>query len=200
MATLGMTPKDEARADLAFIHASLPGMRLPKMLLWWAIDGDTAAIRHIIQGREDGMRKGGDSAETAMLRGDATAASVYMALARRDTVMAARLYLATTDTLADCWGEHRTALVPVLIASGHLKEAEARLERRWPGTSGCSCGVDDVMWTMYRARIFEKAGRKREAIQNYAFALAAWKNADAELQPVVREAELALVRLRNERS
>ena len=52
------------------------------------------------------------------------------------------------------------------------------------------------MWTMERARVFERLGRHAEAAANYAFVADAWRTADAELQPWVREAHDAMARLR----
>ena len=49
---------------------------------------------------------------------------------------------------------------------------------------------------MERARVFERLGRRDEAATNYAFVADAWRTADAELQPWVREAHDALARLR----
>jgi hypothetical protein len=33
----------------------------------------------------------------------------------------------------------------------------------------CSIGFDDVIWTIARARVFERLGRREEAAANYAF-------------------------------
>ena len=85
------------------------------------------------------------------------------------------------------------------MAAGRYRDAAARLERRWPGTSVCSNGVDDILWTMERARVKEKLGQPDEAATNYAFVAAAWRTADPELQPYVREATAALKRLKQRR-
>ena len=83
----------------------------------------------------------------------------------------------------------------LLVATGRYDEAASRLERRWPGTSECSNGVSDVMWTMERARVFERVGRREEAAANYAFVADAWRTADPELQGIVHESKEALTRL-----
>jgi hypothetical protein len=46
-----------------------------------------------------------------------------------------------------------------------------------------------------RARVFERLGRKNEAVDAYAYVSAAWNRADASLQPVVKEARDGLARL-----
>jgi hypothetical protein len=131
-----------------------------------------------------------------MLRASVASGRAYLALARRDTASALRQLLTTPDTLHECWYDTRLTLVQLLIATGRSREAAGRLERRWPGTSACSNGIDDVMWTMERARVFERFGRHAEAAANYAFVADAWRTADAELQPWVREAHDAMARLR----
>jgi hypothetical protein len=47
--------------------------------------------------------------------------------------------------------------------------------------------------------VFERLGRKPEAVDAYAYVSAAWNRADPSLQPVVREAREALSRLSPER-
>ena len=50
-----------------------------------------------------------------------------------------------------------------------------------------------------RARVFDRLGRKPEAVDAYAYVSAAWNRADPSLQPVVKEARAALSRLSPER-
>ena len=49
---------------------------------------------------------------------------------------------------------------------------------------------------MQRGRVFERLGRDREAIENYEFVAAAWRTADPELQPYVRESREAIARIK----
>ena len=97
-----------------------------------------------------------------------------------------------SDTLHECWYDNRLTLVQLLIAKHRFKDASTRLERRWPGTSGCGNGFDDVLWTLARARVATQLGRTDEAVASYAVVAAAWRTADPELQPFVREARKAL--------
>src|SRR5262249_49893410 len=94
------------------------------------------------------------------------------------------------------WSLNRTAIVRLLIARGRYREAADRLERRWPGTSECSDGMDDVEWTLERARMFERFGERQRAIADYEFVANVWRTADPELQPYVRAARGAAARLR----
>src|SRR5262249_29357242 len=120
----------------------------------------------------------------------------YLSLAKRDTVAALNQLMTTSDTLHSCWYQNRTAIVRLLIAKGRYRDAADRLERRWPGTSECSDGIDDVEWTLERGRVLERFGERERAIAAYRFVTEVWRNADPELQPFVREARNGLVRLR----
>ena len=133
-----------------------------------------------------------------MLRASASAGHAYLALARQDTAAAIKYLMTTTDTLHTCWYENRVALAQLLVATRRYAEANERLARRWPGTTSCYNGVDDIIWTMERARVFDKLGRSADAIENYEFVAAAWRTADPELQPWVQEARLAAKRLRGQ--
>jgi hypothetical protein len=117
-------------------------------------------------------------------------------LARGDSATALRVLASTKDTLSECWSDNRVTIVRLLVAAGRYRDAASRLERRWPGTTSCSNGVDDVLWTMERARVLDRLGQRDAAAANYAFVTAAWRTADPELQPYVREASAALRRLR----
>jgi serine/threonine-protein kinase len=193
LARFGMVPADTIRAEFKAILALSPRSKNVRLYRWWATDGDTAAIQTYV--RDFGASKLGSATGRAMLRASIASGRAYLALARRDTASALRQLLTTPDTLHECWYDNRVTLVQLLIATGRLREAAARLERRWPGTSACSNGVDDVVWTMERARVFERVGRHAEAAANYAFVADAWRTADAELQPWVREAHDAMARL-----
>jgi TolB-like protein len=195
MARVGIVPADTARAEFNRILALARRTQQTKLFGWWSADGDTAAIQtYLAQFRQAAPVLRSPSG-AAMLRASTAAGEAHLALARRDTASAVRLLLTTPDTLHECWYDNRIALVRLLVATGQYLEASTRLARRWPGTSACSNGFDDVLWTMERARVFERFARHREAIANYAFVADAWRTADPELQPIVREARIALGRL-----
>jgi serine/threonine-protein kinase len=197
LARFNMLPVDSARAEFKQLLELAPKIRITKLYGWWAADGDTAAIRTYM----DGFWALGDRIRTpsvdAMVRASIVAGRAHLALAKRDSVEALRVLTATRDTLQDCWYENRVVLVRLLAAAGRYREAANHLERRWPGTTSCSNGVDDIIWTMERARVFDRLGRRDEAIASYEFVAAAWRTADPELQPYVREAREAAKRLRD---
>ena len=198
MARLSMLPVDSSRAEFHRILELAPKVRMTQLYGWWAMDGDTAAIRTYI----DGFWAAGARIRTpsvdAMFRANIVAGRGYLALARRDSAAALRVLVATRDTLHECWSENRLTIVRLLVAAGRYREAAQRLERRWPGTTACSNAVDDILWTMERARVFNRLGRRDEAATSYQFVIDAWRTADPELQPYVREATAALKRLRQD--
>jgi hypothetical protein len=51
---------------------------------------------------------------------------------------------------------------------------------------------------LLRARAGERLGQRDRAIRSYAWVAGMWRNADAELQPYVREARDGLARLTGE--
>jgi hypothetical protein len=172
-----------------------PQVTLTRLFAWWATDGDTTALQKQLA-EPDVPRAARRSRQVdAAMRATIATGQAYLALARRDTADALRLFLASGDSVQECRSENRVAVVQLLTASGRHDDAGARLRRRWPGTTACSNGADDVVWTMERARTFDRLGRREEAVASYDFVVRAWRNADAELQPSVREASAAIARL-----
>ena len=197
LAQLGIMPADSARAEFKEVLARFPRTTMVRLYRWWAQEGDTTPIQmYQSYFTRTVAARIHDPSGVAMYRASIASSQAFLALARRDTTSAIRLLLMTTDTLHDCWYQSRTTLVRLLIAEGRYHDAARRLERRWPGTSECSDGLDDVEWTLERARVFERLGRRGDAAANYAFVADVWRTADPELQPFVREARAAMERLR----
>jgi hypothetical protein len=190
-----MIPPESSRAEFKRILALAPRTLMTKLYGWWATDGDTAAIRRYVDLFTSRQYKLRTVSGEAMLRASVAGGHAYLALAQRDTATALRRLLATRDTLHECWYENRVTLVQLLVASGRYREAGERLERRWPGTTACSNGFEDVLWTMQRARVADRLGHRARAKADYAFVVEAWRTADAELQPYVRESRMAIARL-----
>jgi serine/threonine-protein kinase len=195
MARYGMVPADSARAEFRRILSLSPRTKVIKLYGWWATDGDTIPIQTYITQFGKAAEKLHAPSAAAMLRASVASGRAYLALAKRDTATALALFLTTPDTLHECRSDDRLTTVRLLMAKRRFTEAAARLERRWPGTSGCSNGLDDVAWTLERARAFEHVGRQAEAVASYAFVAEAWRTADDELQPYVRESREAMMRL-----
>jgi serine/threonine-protein kinase len=169
---------------------------MTKLYGWWATDGDTASIQTYIDGFNRAAVNLHSLSSASMLRASVASGRGYLALAKHDTVAALRQFTTTPDTLHECWYDVRVTTVQLLVATHRNWEAGQRLARRWPGTSQCSNGFEDILWTLQRGRVFERLGRDREAIENYEFVAAAWRTADAELQPYVRESRDAIARIK----
>ena len=195
LARAGMVPAETSRVEFDRIFALAPKTTMTKLYGWWAMEGDTAAIQSYLQIFTAAQRRLRTPSGVAMLRANLAAGRAYLALAEGDTVSAVSRLLVTADTLHECWYENRLTLVQLLVAESRYREAARRVERRWPGTTECSNGYDDVIWTMERARVFDHLGRRDQAMANYAFVADAWRTADPELQPYVREARSAIARL-----
>jgi serine/threonine-protein kinase len=196
MARVGMVPADTARAEFQRVLSLAPRTKMTKLYGWWATDGDTASIRTYIDGFNRAAVNLHSLSSASMLRASVAAGRGYLALAKRDTVAALRQFTTTSDTLHECWYDVRVTTVQLLVATGRNWEAGQRLARRWPGTSQCSNGFEDILWTLQRGRVFERLGRDREAMENYEFVAAAWRTADDELQPYVRESNDAIARIK----
>jgi hypothetical protein len=197
LARFGMVPVDSARETFDRIFALAPKTTLIRLYPWWVDQGDTAAIRTYIDVFANRVAtQNFDTVSISTNRAALASGRAYLALARRDTALAVELLLTSADTLHPCQYQTRETLVDLLIATGHLRGAAQRLQRRWPGTSQCSDGIDDVLWTLKRARVADRLGKHESAAADYELVATAWRTADSELQPYVREARAALARLR----
>jgi hypothetical protein len=191
----GMVPAETSRAEFKRVLALAPRTTMTKLYGWWASDGDTSAIQTYLNDFAAAQRRPLTRSTDALLKANIASGRAYLALARGDTVSAVSQLLVTADTLHECWYDFRLGLVQLLVAEGRYREAGQRVGRRWPGTTSCSNGFDDVLWTLARARIFDRLGRRDQALESYAFVADAWRTADAELQPYVRESRAATARL-----
>jgi len=163
---------------------------------WWAARRDTVSLRSL-QRRMDQIvqaSKGRFRVERHALY-SAALAHAYLALARGDTAAALAGFLALPDsvcTFPSCILDRLTT-VHLLLAAGRLNDAVAAMDRPLPGAFYWSSG--DGLWHLERARVAERVGRRADAVREYAYVADAWRSADEELQPYVREARAALQRL-----
>jgi hypothetical protein len=108
-------------------------------------------------------------------------------------VRALRLFQAIPDTL--CMGNvcyyGKVTEARLLIALGQARQAGAVLDH-WVWSGG---GPLLVLGVLERARIAEGLGERQKAMDSYQFVVDAWRHADPELEPYVREARAGLERL-----
>ena len=123
----------------------------------------------------------------------------YLALARRDTTEALRLFAVRPDTAA-YGGTIIDDLVyaQLLTTRKRFKEAAALLDRPLVGFNPAPSPVE-ILRQLQRGRVYEALGDKDRAADGYGFVIRAWRNPDPELQTYVSEARTALVRLAGEK-
>jgi serine/threonine-protein kinase len=205
LSVLGVIP--ESLAARTFGHAFDPGKAWPmpqygnarqlRGLPWWLARGDTAAIARF------GLRAAQEARSQTSARGKLrsryfqAAAAAYLALARRDSGRALRLFQAIPDTLCfEHWDCHYGKLTEarLLHALGQPRQAEAILDR-WIWKDHSEFFVFGVL---ERGRIAEELGERQKAIDAYQYVADVWRRADAQLQPFVVEARNGIARLTRE--
>jgi len=182
LAEFGAVPKDTVEA---VFRLWVTGTEFPLVVFslpWWGAQGDTALIPAVIQRARSNPNAG--AADHA-----ASLGSMYLALARLDTVGALRILprlppLAETTQL---WAK-------LLEAQGKDSAAEAVLD--WHDSGGPLY----VLQRLEQAKIAERRTDRDEALRSYQFVVDMWRRADPELQPYVSEARAALARLSGEES
>jgi serine/threonine-protein kinase len=194
LAILGAVPAETAAAEFARWKAGggpYPG----NALWWWVARSDTGALQDVAR-RSDSLAR-----SRAPARGPGfwtywgAWARASHALARHDTLDAVRRFDALPDSLCQlCWWA-RLPKAQLLAGRGREREALALLEVFIAPVFR----AEDVLYKLEAARIHERLGQREQAVAQYRFVAAAWRNADPELQPYVDEAKAALRRLSAER-
>jgi eukaryotic-like serine/threonine-protein kinase len=165
-------------------------------LRWWAERGDTADIHAFLAARTtDAPFDPKKDARPPTY--DTAVARAYLYLAQHDTAAAMRRFAVLPDTL--CGGRCELDTVTwgdLLTTHGRAAEADSLLQRQaitpfWDFGS--------LLRTFALARAAERAGDRKTAIDAYARIEDTWARADPELQPAVKEARAALIRLSSDK-
>ena len=85
----------------------------------------------------------------------------------------------------------------LLTSHGRAAEADTLLQR--PSETPYIGAFAELLRTLALARAAERAGDKRNAVDAYARIEDFWSHGDPELQPVVKEARAALIRLSSDK-
>lgn len=187
VALAGAIPPDSADRLMRAVVQHPPGANsLVSTLAWWAERRDTAAFEFAARQL---ARMSGDPLATRGM----TLVPGLRALAHADTARAVAT-LAVPDSACSglCTIAH-FQLGRVLAVQHRDSAAAAWLERYPLTTSGLR-----VLWRLELARVLERLGRRREAVDAYAFVADAWQGGDPEVQPIVQEARRGLQRLRSD--
>ena len=155
---------------------------------WWAQQRDTVSLREMA--RRVSVAPG-NAAEARTGVYSAAVAGAYLALARGDTAESLRRFAALPDSLCELCSVPRFVYARLLASTGRQREAAAILAER----STLLPSAIDVLWALERARVAERLGDTATARRSYAVVASAWRDADADLAPVVDEARTALKRL-----
>jgi tetratricopeptide (TPR) repeat protein len=205
LALLGAVPDSAARATFAraldrdapwSIGFDAPPRHL-RGLTWWLAHGDTVSLSRMAERAGQIARRQGPAGEARRAMLVSAVAAAYLALARGDSIGAARRLTATPDTLCRNWdsgicAEARLTLARVHAARGEHRRAADLLDAlRWE-----LGGSTLVLATLERGRLAEQLGERERAVESYGFVTAAWRRADPVLQPYVTEARRGLERLR----
>ncbi len=194
LAVLGAIPAETAAVEFATWRPGagpFPG----SVVWWWTARGDTSALRDLARRSDSLARSHAPLFGRGYWRyfGEWTRAS--LSLARHDTLDAMRRFDALPDSMCPLCFQSRLPRAQVLAARGRNREAVALLETFTPPV----LLVEEVLFKLEAGRIYERLGQREQAIAKYRFVVAAWRNADPELQPYVDEAKTALRRLSAER-
>jgi TolB-like protein len=156
---------------------------------WWAQRRDTVSLREMQRRSSAAAPRNAAEALTAQYTG--ALAGAYLALARGDTAESLRRFAALPDTLCELCAVPRFVHARLLAATGRPREAAVILADR----PTLLPSAIDVLWALERARVAERLGDRATARRSYAVVVGAWRDADADLAPVVDEARTALKRL-----
>jgi serine/threonine-protein kinase len=192
-AVLGAIPVD--LADATFKRALSDTVPPPAAAYhWWSSRRDTASLRLSVTRAESAARS--EPARWPRAAYLAGSASAYLTLAKGDTNAAIRQFLALPATCPSCYLD-RLTLARLLVDRGRDQEA-------WPVLRGEHISKTlapfptTILWTLLRARVAERTGKRELAIQSYSWVAGMWRDADPELQPYVTEAREGLARLSGE--
>jgi hypothetical protein len=203
LSLLGAIP--ESLAANTFAHAFDPGNPWPvphynfiearqlRGLPWWLARGDTVSLARFAVRAEQEAAKQTNAIGKLRVRYLHSAAIAYLALARADSARALRLFRSIPDTLclANICSYGKLTEARLLAAAGQTQQAGAVLDQ-WVWKAE---GPFFVLGRLEQGRIAEGLGERRKAMDSFQFVVDAWRHADPELEPYVREARAGLERL-----
>ena len=156
---------------------------------WWAQRRDTMALREMARRASTAAPQ--NPADSLIDVYTAAVASAYLALARGDTVESLRRFAVLPDSLCELCSVPRLIHARLLASTGHPRDAAVILADR----PTLLPSAIDVLWALEHGLVAERLGDVATARRNYTVVIAAWRDADADLAPIVDEARNGLKRL-----
>ena len=192
MALLAGIPPESARVAFQQRLTAASAAELAQGFPWWASQRDTVSLRHAKR-RADSLAQA-PAANAPVARYVAASASAYLTLVRRDSTAALQQFQALpSDACPACYLD-RLTLAQLLEARRRDREAWKILRAEHPAST-LATWPTEVLWSLLRGRVGERIGENERAAEAYTWVAGMWRNADPELQPYVKEAREALVRL-----
>ena len=170
----------------------------PVGLAWWSARSDSMSIRRLERlARSKSRSSPVATAEAEYWTYQTMAVQPYLALTHRDTSLALTLFAGLPDSL--CRYCYLDRLKQAQLLSARKQEGELVALLKEPLHDHDFLTPSEVLWALEQARVSERVGDRETAVESYAFVAAAWREADQDLQPLVREAKEGLARLTTER-
>jgi eukaryotic-like serine/threonine-protein kinase len=163
-------------------------------LPWWSARQDTLALAHYARRADSVQRTTSRTSWKESAQYLAGAARAYAVLIRGDTAAALGFFQAPHH-VSYPWA--RVTEGQILSRQGRDADALELFEEAYPLASWW--GPTRVLAKLEAARAAERLGQPKRAAAHYQFVRDAWRHADPELEPYVREARAALERLATER-
>jgi tRNA A-37 threonylcarbamoyl transferase component Bud32 len=166
---------------------------------WWASVGDTTSLRRFQELAQSKIRTAtAGGAEAEYWTYQANSVQPYFALSQGDTTQALTLFADLPDSLCRYCYLDRLKRAQLLSARKQDRDAATLLDEPLLAPNFATPAL--TAWALERGRVNERLGNREKAVESYSFVVAAWRNADPELQLLVAEARDALERLTGESS
>ena len=145
---------------------------------------DAVSLRELVRRADSTARVTRRPTERDFARAAGDGARALLALVQGDTLAAIQGLAALPDTACTTCILHTLTLARLYDARRMDADAARLLAKDSPGF----VRPTDGFWELYRARLAVRRGNEAAAVRSYRFVRDTWRNADAVLQPYVREA------------
>ena len=162
-------------------------------LSWWSARGDLSSIERLRRLADSTRSAASDTTLRELGLFGAKAAEAYLALARRDTAGAVRLFESLPDSLTGDGAQEFLTRLRLRASRGEDRRVLQEVEE-WMAV----WSVTEVWRQLEAARAAERLGERERGARAFQYVVDAWRHADPELKPQVDEARQGLLRLTGE--